>query len=552
MRADLDRARQLAFAGNEEAAHALLMPLVPTIEEADRDDWMSAVFAQLGEIFLVRTAHDRAADCARQLDHVLTQYAAILAGTHPDPPAELTLTVPEIQAMIEQYAGWPPYLESGLAAARGDHDGARAALAALDAVPMTGHARERRHLMAHARIRCADALCEDDRYAAAIPLWEEVIAMVEESGDDDLWGDRLLVSAGLGYGRFCVETGRLAEAEPWLRRAGARAEARGWRLDAARSQLERGIIRWTDGDLIAADQLYVECYPVIAEHARAHEVSRVWYQRGLVALACGHLEMVEQCWDEAERHWREVDKSLQVHRLLLQRSWAPIFRSDFPAAVEYLAQAREVLDGWPRSTWVQYARLDFQLGMVWRADALADLGFDPQGELAVYSSRPGSRMHRRAMGKLEQAAELIVPAALAVDAERHAIADPAARARWATSISAPMYAGAFAIAHAWENTALIAELIEHHAVRGAFDTAEPEHGGPVPATTDLPFAVLPEHPGDMLTTSRRSVSLTRIGPAPALQMDPGAPPILRHYRELATSRYGRTITTDEPMWRTWP
>ena len=207
MRGDLARARELAFAGDEEAAHALLMSLVPAIEKADRDDWMSEAFAQLGEIFLVRSAFDHAADCANQLEHVLTQYAAILARTHPDPPAELTLTVPEIEAILEQYAGWSPYLESGLAAARGDHETARTALAALDAVPMSGHADERRHLLAHARIRCADALCTDDRYAAAIGLWEEVIAMVDEASTDDLWGDRLLVTAGLiGLAQWAVIT----------------------------------------------------------------------------------------------------------------------------------------------------------------------------------------------------------------------------------------------------------------------------------------------------------------------------------------------------------
>ena len=45
---------------------------------------------------------------------------------------------------------------------------------------------------------------------------------------------------GIGYARFCIETGRLDEAEPWLRRVGARAEARGWELATARTQLERG------------------------------------------------------------------------------------------------------------------------------------------------------------------------------------------------------------------------------------------------------------------------------------------------------------------------
>ena len=45
------------------------------------------------------------------------------------------------------------------------------------------------------------------------------------SRDDGEFADHLRVAAATAYGRFCVETGRLAEAEPWLRRAGARASA---------------------------------------------------------------------------------------------------------------------------------------------------------------------------------------------------------------------------------------------------------------------------------------------------------------------------------------
>ncbi|WP_235735700.1 hypothetical protein [Nocardioides alcanivorans] len=547
MLADLARARQLAFASDEVEAHALLMSLVPAIEEADRDDWMAEVFAQVGEIYLVRSAHDQAVECTRELAHQLDQIAAALAGD-PARLDEPTLSAPALRAILEQYVAWARCLESGLAAARGDHEAARTALDALIAEPMPGRPEERRYLVGVARIRCAAALCEDDRYAAAIPFWEQVMEEVERMDGDDLWSDRLLVTAGVGFGGFCIETGRLAEAEPWLRRAGARAEARGWRLDVSRTQLERGIARWTVGDHIGAEHLLHESYPAIAEHSRAHDVSRVWYHRGLVRLAVGDLPAVEESWEHAERHWRELGKPLHVHRLLLQRSWIPIFRSNFAEAVEYVARARDVLDEWPRSTWLQHARLDFQLGSIWRADALADMGFDPNGELATLHSVPGTRKHRRAMRKLEQAADLIVPAALAVDAERHAMADPAARARWATSISAPMLAGAFAVAYSWDNTTLISELIEHQSVRGAF---RDEASGPAPSPTDLPVAVLPEasRTTDVLT---REATLTRLGPAPELQMDPGAQPILRHYRELAASRYGRTVTTDEPVWRTWP
>lgn len=549
MRGDLARARELAFANDEVAAHEQLMALVPAIEAADRDDWMAEVFAQVGEIYLTRSAFDRAAECTRELDHQLTQITAALAGDRPDLMAQATLAPAELEAIVEQYVGWARYLESGLAAAGGDHDAAQAALAALLAEPMPGRPDERRHLVVNARIRCARALCEDDRHASAVPLWDQVVEEVRNVSADDLWSDRLLVTAGIEYGRFCVETGRLDEAEPWLRRAGARAGARGWTLDVSRAQLERGIARWMLGDHLGAEKLLHTAYPAIAEHARAHDVARVWYQRGLIRLAIGDLPAVEESWAHAEQQWRDLDKPLQIHRLLLQRSWVPIFRGRFAEAVEYVARARDALEEWPRSTWVQHARLDYQLGLVWRADALADMGFDPHGELATLYSVPGTRKHRRAMRKLEQAADLIIPAALAVDGERHAMADPVARARWATSISAPMFAGALAVAYSWDHTALMAELIEHQSVRGAF---RDDPMGPAPALTDHPVAVLPETGRVTATATSTAPTLTLLGPAPALQMDPGGTPILQGYRDLAAARYGRIITTDEPAWQTWP
>lgn len=82
------------------------------------------------------------------------------------------------------------------------------------------------------------------------------------------------------------------------------------------------------------------------------------------------------------------------------------------------------------------------------------------------------------MVKLKQAADLKVPAALAVDAVRYSISDAGARMRWARCVSAPLLAGAFAVAKEWENAALVSELIEYHSARGAFTT---ELGTIVPA-----------------------------------------------------------------------
>ncbi|MDT5220863.1 MAG: hypothetical protein QOF15_2968, partial [Mycobacterium sp.] len=47
-------------------------------------------------------------------------------------------------------------------------------------------------------------------------------------------------------------------------------------------------------------------------------------------------------------------------------------------------------------------------------------------------------------------------------------------------------------------------------------------------------------------------SLTRLAPLPPLQMQPGAAPIMSHYRALALQRYGREVTAAEPAWSTWP
>jgi len=64
---DLDRARRLIFAADEEAAKDLLLSLGEQIEEADRDDLMLEVYAQLGEIYLVRTAYNGVEECLRRM-----------------------------------------------------------------------------------------------------------------------------------------------------------------------------------------------------------------------------------------------------------------------------------------------------------------------------------------------------------------------------------------------------------------------------------------------------------------------------------------------------
>ncbi len=554
---ELQQARRLALAAQEEAAKELLLSLLPEIERDGRDDLALEVFAQLGEIYLTRTAYDGARECLRRMADCLAQLAS----------------GPEIDHLIARYTLRAGFLRTGLAAAAGDHEDAVRELAGLRDDPTAGRfadlEAEQRHLSTLAAVLCATALCDDDLHVSAAALWCTIIPVVDEltGGSDE--ADQLLVAAGIAYGRFCVETGRLAEGERWLHRAGARAQHRGWELYWARAELESAAAAWLRGDHESTERLVGSAYPVIARHSRAHDVARCWLYFGLTRLGVGWLEEADESWGHAETQWRELGRPLHIHRILVQRSWISVFRGRFADAIDQVAQARSFLDSWPRSSWLQYARLDDHLGSIWRADALADLNFDGIGDpsdnwlqvqerqetsLGVTRFDAGSERHRSARSKLEQAAELKIPAALAVDSVRFAMTDADARWRWASQVSARMLAGAFSVAWEWENDTLLSELIEYHCARGTFDH-EPlaESGGwDSPATMTVPVDVTADealaaggHQVDALT-------LTTLGPLPPLQMDPGGTPILVRYRALAHERYGQAVTSGGPVWSTWP
>jgi tetratricopeptide (TPR) repeat protein len=568
---ELENARRLAFAADETRARDLLLSLVPQIEREDRDDLMLEALAQLGEIYLARGANDGVRESIRRIRDCVAIYSGIAAGTMPDAAAQVRMSDTEVAHLICRYSRRALFLEAGLVAAIGDHEGAASALSALsDTGPdFDDLVDEHTYLRAHAQVLCATALCDDDLHVRSVPLWEQALDGVDRLRDGSELADHLLITVGTAYGRFCVETGRLTEAEPWLRRAGARAEARGWELASARTKLERAAASWSVGDHATTEQLATEAQPVIARYDRAHDVARCWLYLGFTRLGSGALQAADECWEHAERHWRELGKPLYLHRILLQRSWIAIFWGKFADAVELIAQARELLDSSPRSSWLQYAQLDNHLGTVWRADALADLGFDSSGDpdetleetearqaegLGILKGEIGTPEYWRGMSKLERAAELKVPAALAVDSVRYSIADADARSRWATSVSAPILAGAFAVAWEWENTELISELVEYHSARGTFDL-EPERAkiGEWASTATPPVLI---EDGEALAAAgppaRGGRSLTRLGPLPPLQMQPDAAPIMSHYRELARQRYGREVTAAEPAWSTWP
>ena len=538
IRSDLERARQLAFAADEVAAKELLLSLGSQIEQADRDDLMLEAYAQLGEIYLVRTAYDGVEEALRRIGDCLAIYESIRSGADPEAAAQVTMSDAEVDHMICRYSRRARFLRTGLAAAYGDHEAAEAGLLLLadDTFPaFPDLAAEHGFLVTYARILCAIALCDDDLHVRSVPLWQQVIDDIVDTADGSEHDDHLLVVGATGYGRFCVETGRLAEAQPWLRRAGARAQKRGWRLATARTQLERATAAWALGDRAQAQSLVHEAYPAIAEHARAHDVSRCWLYFGLISISVGALDDADERLSHAERHWREVQKPLHIHRILLQRSWVDIFRGDFVAAQRRAEEARELLDSWPRHSWLQYARLDDHVGSILRAEALADA--------------------TDAATKFARAAELKVPAALAVDSVRHAMADADARMRWAAHVSARILAGAFAVAWEWGNTELVSELVEYHSARGSFSTEPQEQNAQwaetataaVPVDTVDDYALVAAGPASL-----GGSALTRLGPLPPLQMDPAGGPIMSRYRALAFERYSCDVTADEATWSTWP
>ena len=84
---ELERARHLAFAANEIAAKDLLVSLGSEVEQSGRDDLLLEVFAQLGEIYLVRTGYDGVEECLRRMREILADYVAIRAGIRPDAAA---------------------------------------------------------------------------------------------------------------------------------------------------------------------------------------------------------------------------------------------------------------------------------------------------------------------------------------------------------------------------------------------------------------------------------------------------------------------------------
>ena len=144
---------------------------------------MLEVYAQLGEIYLVRTAYDGVEECLRRMTDCLAVYQSIRAGTNPEAAAKVTMSDAGIDHMICRYSRRAQFLRTGLAAAaHGDHEAAEAGLLVLtdDAeATFPDLAAEHGFLITYARILCATALCDDDLHVRSVPLWEQVIDAIE-------------------------------------------------------------------------------------------------------------------------------------------------------------------------------------------------------------------------------------------------------------------------------------------------------------------------------------------------------------------------------------
>ena len=337
----------------------------------------------------------------------------------------------------------------------GDHEGAAAALG--PSTTWRGRAELRRSRR-RARLSAAPtpascaptALCDDDLHVRSVPLWQNVIDAHRGTGRRQRV-DRQPAGARRHRVRQVLhrDRGRLAEAEPWLRRAGARAEAREWELATARTRLERATASWAAGRP--------------GDHRGAGPRGlpgdrRVCPRQRRVAMLA-----VLRADQDVGRRAPGRRRVLGARRTALARARKAAAHPPYSAcsaagsrssavatqdAVDMVAQARDCLDASPRSSWLAYARLDDHLGigvagrrarrprLRRRGSARTRTGLTPRPATAprtgVTRAEPGSRPvpHAR-WTSWQRAAELKVPAALAVDSVRYSITDAEARAQWA-------------------------------------------------------------------------------------------------------------------------
>ena len=250
----VERARpraQLTFAADEIAAKELLLPRMPQIEEADRDDLMLEVFAQLGEIYLVRTAYDGVEEAIRRIDECLAIYSVDPGGHQPGAAAKATMADADIDHMICRYSRRAQFLETGLAAARTAITRARRSrcwssrTTARRRIPRS---RRRARIPGHLRADHVRGRTVRRRPPRAVGS-----AVGEGDRRDRSCGRRQRVRRQPAGARRAPPTGGSAsrpagcpKPNPGCGGPGPRAEARGWELATARTKLERATAFWLE------------------------------------------------------------------------------------------------------------------------------------------------------------------------------------------------------------------------------------------------------------------------------------------------------------------
>lgn len=155
------------------------------------------------------------------------------------------------------------------------------------------------------------------------------------------------VAGALGYGRFCIESGRPTRPRrgcikpvPAQARAGdLRPPVRSWEQAAA---------------LVGArtpktQDLVTEAHPVIAEHARAHNMFHEATVFRADPVGIGRLrEVTINAGEHAERHWREIGATSLHPPDLAAAQLIALFRGLFDDAIAMVDEARKL--GRPAAT----------------------------------------------------------------------------------------------------------------------------------------------------------------------------------------------------------
>jgi len=158
------------------------------------------------------------------------------------------------RAPVVRYTRRARFSGNRLAAAQGDHERAAAALATLQTWGVDGkadgeHANCSPTPKSFAAPRSATMTCTGDRFRCG-SRYQRLAGSAQPDGAGQL-ADYVRIAGATAYGRFCVETGRLPEANP-----GCVARSRAKPTDGICNR--QGAIRARCGALVGANQVATE------------------------------------------------------------------------------------------------------------------------------------------------------------------------------------------------------------------------------------------------------------------------------------------------------